>query len=116
MDSAEYLAILKIFADQNPNADPPSGGPQHCIPKLEATLAGSRHGVVEIGRYARLDRKYRLPAFDKGRGRIRDDAGLSRYDTEEFSQRLQRLNTGSMANRSLYQIGGSLVPDVLSTA
>jgi len=110
------LAILKIFADQNPNADPPSGGPQHCIPELEATLAGSQHGVVEIGRYARLDRKYRLPAFDKGRGRIRDDAGLSRYDTEEFSQRLQRLNTGSMPNRSRYQIGGSLVPDVLSTA
>jgi len=108
------LAILKIFADQNPNADPPSGGPQHCIPELEAMLAGGRHGVVKIGRY--LDRKYGLPAFDKGRGRIRDDAGLSRYDTEEFSQRLQRLNTGSMPNRSRYQIGGSLVPDVLSTA
>src|SRR5713226_10097251 len=105
-DPVEYPAILKIFTDQNANANPPGGSPQHPIPECEPVFADRPHRLAEVGCCARFDQQNSSPAINEGRRRIWGDARLSRHHTEEFAERLKRLDTVSEADRSFDQIGG----------
>jgi hypothetical protein len=67
-DPVEHPAILKIFADQDANAGPPSSGPQHRMPECQPMFTDRPHRRTETGGGARLSKHDRLPALHKGRG------------------------------------------------